>query len=85
MTPSCLDKQTAGKESLHDWLEILGMDLAIFCYEFMPFGHAVWIILKRPGLMPFGHNFFESELPTTLWLPTNPPIHPPAHCCSLPL
>ena len=31
LAPSCLDQQTAGRESPHNWLVRLGMNLATFC------------------------------------------------------
>ena len=62
MVPSCLDKQTAGSESLHDWLVRWDIDL--------PSSYYMWG-LKQPELTPF-----ELKLPATLWLPTTPTLHP---------
>ena len=64
MAPSpCLDKQTAGCNSLHNWLLNLAMDLAALCDTYvevkMAPTDAIWLfsVLTQP-------------LPTTLWLPT---------------
>ena len=64
MVLTCPARQTAGRESPQDWLVRLGIDIATIC--------DMWS-QKQPELMPFDHmNFFESEDPATLWLPTTP-------------
>ena len=55
------------RESPHDWLVRLGINVATFCDMLS------W---KQPELKPFGHKtVFVSEVPATSWLPTTP--HPP--------
>ena len=56
MASSCLEKQTASRESPYNWLVRLGMILARFC--------DMWILKTQPELMPFGHtNYFVWDPP----------------------
>ena len=67
MAPSPLDKQPAGYKSPHDWLVMLGMDLAVLCVTYV-----------EPKLAPTDAIWLFSvqmyPLPATLWLPATP--HP---------
>ena len=65
MAPTCPTRQTAGRESLQDWLVRLGIDVATFC--------DMWS-RKQPELMLFGHiNFlYRRVLPLRGSSPTPP-------------
>ena len=60
--PSCQNKQT-GRESPHDRLVQMGMDLAVLWY----------VGLKTDTIWPY--KFFELKPLTTSWLPTT--LYPP--------
>jgi len=65
----CLDRQSSGWESPHNWLARLSIDLAIFCY----------LEAKETQLGPFDSvNFVQIGNPAASWLPT---VHPYMTAC----